>query len=188
MAETVAAQKPAPTISGKLVLTAVNGWIILHFPRSISEKLPSKGQVMVEGTLNGIEIKTPLEPDGNWGHWLHLRDALQKELDVKPGDTVSFKLSATKDWPEPDVPKEWLQALKTHKAADEMWHKITPMARWEWIRWARATNNNETFKKRIEVGCSKMKAGERRPCCWNRNLSSEPFVSKNGVLLDPTNT
>jgi hypothetical protein len=176
----------APTINGSIKLSTVGNWTILHLPRAISEKLPSRGQVMVAGTLNNVPIKTPLEPDGNWGHWVRITDTLQMSLHAKAGDTVTFKLSAIKEWPEPEVPKEWQQALKTHAAANAMWHKITPMARWEWIRWARATNNIETYKKRIEVGCSKMESGERRPCCWNRNLCSEPSVSKNGVLLDPT--
>jgi hypothetical protein len=185
MAESVATKTVSPTISGKLALRAIGDWTILHIPRTISEKLPSRGQVMVKGTLNGIAISTPLEPDGNWGHWVRITDSMQQQLHAKSGDTVSFELTATKEWPEPEVPKEWQQALKTHAEANAMWHKITPMARWEWIRWARGTNNVETYKKRIEVGCSKMKSGDRRPCCWNRNLSTEPTVSKNGVLLDP---
>jgi hypothetical protein len=28
----------------------------------------------------------------------------------------------------------------------------------------------------------------RRPCCFNRGMCTEPYVSKNGVLLDPRET
>ena len=42
----------------------------------------------------------------------------------------------------------------------------------------RATHNPETRSRRIEVALSKIKAGERRPCCFNRNQCTEPEVSK----------
>ncbi len=78
---------------------------------------------------------------------------------------------------EPDL----TDSPQVHK----LWMDITPMARWDWIRWIRATKQPETRKRRIEVACSKLKAGTRRPCCFNRNLCTEPSVSNNGVLLEP---
>jgi uncharacterized protein YdeI (YjbR/CyaY-like superfamily) len=105
-------------------------------------------------------------------------------LDVSAGDTVDVAFESTKDWPEPEVPEDWKAALAGDKQVSELWTKITPMARWEWIRWIRSTGRQETRSKRIEVGLSKMRSGERRPCCWNRNLCTEPSVSKNGVLLE----
>jgi len=56
------------------------------------------------------------------------------------------------------------------------------------MRWIRATKNDDTRKRRIEVALSKLTAGMRRPCCFNRNLCTEPSVSHNGVLLAPTPT
>ena len=32
---------------------------------------------------------------------------------------------------------------------------------------------------------NKLNKGMRRPCCFNRNLCSEPYVSHNWVLLEP---
>jgi hypothetical protein len=51
------------------------------------------------------------------------------------------------------------------------------MARWGWLRWIRATNNRETLGRRIEVALSKLRGGDRSPCCFNRNLCTEPEVS-----------
>ena len=86
---------------------------------------------------------------------------------------------------EPEVPADIMKALAADSRAHALWQKVTPMARWEWIRWIRATNRQETRIRRIEVACSKLKAGTRRPCCFNRNLCTEPDVSNNGVLLEP---
>jgi hypothetical protein len=40
---------------------------ILRLPEKASRKLPSRGQVAVQGTINGHRFQTVLEPDGNFG-------------------------------------------------------------------------------------------------------------------------
>lgn len=164
----------------------IKNWTILRLPKDASMQLPSRGQVMVTGTINGHEFQTPLEPDGDWGHWFRIDDKLGKSAGVKAGDTVTLEIEPIKDWPEPEVPADIQKGLAAHSETSAMWQKITPLARWEWIRWIRGTNQSETRTKRIEVARSKMKSGERRPCCWNRNACSEPEVSKGGVLLQPS--
>jgi len=79
-------------------------------------------------------------------------------------------------------------ALAADPQARTLWTAVTPMARWEWIRWIRATNRVETRNRRIEVAVSKLRAGERRPCCFNSSMCTEPTVSKNGALLEPAQT
>lgn len=168
-------------------LFKIGDWTILKLPKSASVKLPSRGQTMVEGTINGARFQTPLEPDGMGSHWFRVDNSLSKAANAAAGDTVKLALEPTKSWPEPEIPADIQKAIAAADAIiRDLWTNITPMARWEWIRWVRATNNQETRQRRIEVAISKLSHGERRPCCWNRNLSTEPSVSKNGVLLEPT--
>ena len=162
----------------------IESWVILQLPESASTKLPSRGQAMVQGTINGVDFQTPLEPDGKWSHWFRVSAELQKAAHIAVGDRVKLVLHHLKTWPEPDVPADLQRALAAHPRAHDLWKRITPMARWEWMRWIRATAQSETRERRIEVACSKLIAGERRPCCWNRALCTEPLVSKNGVLRD----
>jgi hypothetical protein len=171
-------------IAFETTLYTVNGWTILRLPKSASAKLPSRGQAMIEGTLNGVQFQTPLEPDGAFSHWCKVDDSLLKAAHVQAGDAVRVTMMPMKQWPEPAIPADLQRALAVHAEARALWQRVTTMARWEWIRWIRSTNRQETRAHRIEVACSKLTAGERRPCCWNRNLSTEPFVSKNGVLLE----
>lgn len=173
------------TIRFKAKLSNIRTWTILRLPESASIKLPSRGQVMVEGTINGFPTQVALEPDGKWGHWFRVDKTLQSIAKIAAGDTVTLAIEPTKKWPEPRVPADLHDALTADPQAHNLWMKITPMARWEWIRWIRGTNQQETRQRRIEVARSKLKAGERRPCCWNRNQCTEPYVSKGGVLLDP---
>src|SRR4051812_45880180 len=136
-----------PKIHFETKLVKIGDMMILKLPESASKKLPSRGQVMVTGTLNEVPFKMPLEPDGNGSHWLQLDTSLLNAVKAKVGDGVTVELEPTKDWPEPEVPKDWQQAIAgAPRQVQDLWEQITPMARWEWIRWARATNNTETRK------------------------------------------
>jgi hypothetical protein len=174
-----------PIIHFKTKLFTINTWTILKLPKAASAKLPSRGQVMVKGVINGFRFQTALEPDGNGSHWFKVGKSMQTSAKVSAGDTVELAVEPTKEWPEPDVPSDWKAALDTSPHIQTLWLDVTPMARWEWLRWIGSTSQMETRKRRIEVACSKLLAGERRPCCFNRNMCCVPSVSKNGVLLEP---
>jgi len=174
-----------PIIRFKAILFTISKWTILRLPESASTQLPSRSQVMVKGTINGFYFHTVLEPDGKWGHWLKVTKAMLDATGIKAGDRVELAIEPTKEWPEPDIPKDLRTALAKHPNTQTLWMDVTPMSRWEWIRWITSTKNLETRKHRIEVSLSKLKAGQRRPCCFNRAMCTNPYVSKNGVLLEP---
>jgi hypothetical protein len=173
------------TIYFETVLLKIGDWIILRLPESASAQLPSRGMALVEGTINGVHTKIVLEPDGKGGHWFRVDSGLREAAGIDAGDTVTIAVEPSKAWPEPEVPADLNEALASDPQANALWVQITPMARWDWLRWIRATNNPETRSRRIEVALSKLTAGERRPCCFNRNQCTEPQVSKNGVLIEP---
>ncbi len=141
---------------------------------------------MADGAVNGHHFQAPLEPDGRGSHWFRVDEAMRKAIGADTGGTVTVTIEPSKQWPEPKVPADLQSALAGAPQAHALWLKITPMARWDWIRWIGATRQPETRSRHIEVACSKLKAGERRPCCFNRTVCTVPDVSKGGVLLDPT--
>ena len=163
----------------------IGDWAILKLPESASAKLPSRGMTLVEGTINGFHSKIVLEPDGMGSHWFRVDSKLRKAANIDASDTVKIVVEPSKEWPEPELPADLKKALASDRQANALWMEITPMARWDWLRWIRATSNEETRRRRIEVALSKLRSGERRPCCFNRNQCTEPEVSKNGVLVEP---
>lgn len=176
----------ASTLSFTASLFTISSRTILLLPQSESKKLPSRGMAMITGTLNGQPFQTTLEPDGRGSHWFELNTNLRKAVNVKAGDTVTVRAEPTKEWTEPELPADLKHALADDEQATALWQDITPMARWDWIRWIQATNNQETRAHRIEVAFSKLKHGERRPCCFNRTICTDPTVSSKGMLLIPT--
>lgn len=158
---------------------------VLRLPRAASAKLPSRGQVAVHGTMDGVEFSTVLEPDGNAGHWMRVTSALKAEADVRAGDRPTVDIAVTKEWPEPRVPHDLAVALAAATPdIRDLWNEITPMARWEWVRWVNATNNAETRARRVDVSISKMTSGKRRPCCFNLSSCTDPDLSRSGKLIE----
>jgi uncharacterized protein YdeI (YjbR/CyaY-like superfamily) len=159
---------------------------ILRLPEDESAKLPSRGQVAVHGTINGHELRTVLEPDGYLGHWMRIDAGLQKAVGIGAGNSAALKLEVTKDWPEPDVPEDVAEALvAAPQKVKDKWTEITPMARWEWIRWINETRNTDTRALRIEKTISKLNGKHRRPCCFNLTACTDPELSRSGRLMDP---
>ena len=165
---------------------AVQGRALLRLPERASRKLPSRGQVAVRGSINGVDFDTVVEPDGRFGHWIRVGEALRRRARVDVGDTAALDIEPAEEWPEPSVPKDLAEVLDEAPARiQELWHEITPMARWEWVRWIDATSNPGTRRRRLEVSISKMQSGKRRPCCFNLASCTDPELSRSGRLIDP---
>jgi hypothetical protein len=158
---------------------------LLRLPESESKKLPSRGQVMVKGTIQDHDIVQVVEPDGRGGHWLEINNSVLSDIHAAIGDAVTVNLQVLKDWPEPIIPDDF-KVILTNAPRDikEIWNDITPMARWEWVRWINATKVSETRSCRIEASISKMQSGKRRPCCFNLASCTNPDLAKSGKLIE----
>jgi hypothetical protein len=141
---------------------------------------------MVEGTFQGRAFQAPLEPDGMGSHWLKVSNTMLKAARVKVGDSVSVALEPMTLWPEPEVPTDLAAALAADPQVRGLWLDITPVARWDWIRWIGSTKNRDTRTIRVEKTLSKLRSGKRAACCFNRSQCTDPSMSRNGVLLEST--
>ena len=157
---------------------------LMLLPETASKQLPSRGQVAVQAAVNGHDFETVVEPDGRGGHWVRVDQALQQAAGLDEGDTAQLTLEVTKHWPEPEVPDDLATALAAAPAnVQHAWDDITPMARWEWVRWVKATKNADTRQRRVAVSMSKLDGGKRRPCCFDLSACTDPELAKNGELL-----
>lgn len=164
-------------------LLEIRNYKILKVPVAASQKLSSRGIVMVKGTINNTNFKAPLEPDGKGSHWIEVTPELCEKIGATIGETVSVSIEQTNEWIEPKVPEELINAMTKADVLDQ-WNSITTKAKWEWLRWIRSTKNTKTRQKRIEVTCSKLQKGARNPCCFDATRCTVTEVSKSGVLLD----
>lgn len=154
------------------------GWMFLTLPKEASAKLPSRGMVSVEGTINGFGFRATLEPDGRGGHWLKvdrkMRDAAGAAglSGFEPGDDVTLEITplAPDQEPEPTVPPDLRKALAAApQKAREVWSDITAAARRDFIHWITSAKQEATRSRRTETACDMLAKGKRRPCCFDRS-------------------
>jgi len=144
-------------------------WTFLRLPKEASERLPSRGMTSVEGTFNGVPFAATLDPDGQGGHWLKVQRDLREAAGAQVGDIVTLEVAPVTVEPEPKVPEDVQTALAANPKAHAVWLDTTPLARRDWIHWITSGKKAETRTKRIEVTLSKLSAGKRRPCCFDRS-------------------
>ncbi len=145
-------------------------WAFLTLPKEASAKLPSRGQVTVAGTFDGVTFSAMLEPDGEGGHWLKVEQELREAAGAEVGDVVSLEIAPVAEEPEPTVPQDLKKALASAVAkVREAWADITPAARRDFIHWITSPKRPETRVKRIETTCDMLAKGKRRPCCFDRS-------------------
>lgn len=144
-------------------------WTFLTLPKAASRKLPARGMVSVEGTLNDHPFQATLQPDGDGGHWLKVPPKLRREAGAENGDTVTVQVTPMAEEPEPKVPPDLKKALSSAPKAQETWSDITPLARRDWIQWITSGKRAATRTIRIEKACDLLAKGKRRPCCFDRS-------------------
>lgn len=145
-------------------------WTFLALPTEASAKLPSRGQVSIEATLNGFAFQATLQPDGKGGHWLKVEPELSTAAGVEAGDVVTLEITPMSEEPEPQVPADLKKALTAAPMkAREAWMDITPAARRDFIHWITSGKKAETRVKRIATACDMLAKGKRRPCCFDRS-------------------
>lgn len=165
-------------------IAPLNGQLIVRLPAAASAALPSRGQVAVTGTIAQQPFASVIEPDGRRGHWIKLGDIQPTPHRLAAGQHVSLTLVPADAWPEPDVPDDVRSALDAAPDIADLWDSITPMARWEWVRWVRAAKSPATRARRVEVSISKMRDGKRRPCCFDLSACTDPDLARSGKLID----
>jgi hypothetical protein len=144
-------------------------WRFLILPKEASAKLPSRGMVAVEGTLNGVPFKAMLEPDGQKSHWLRVDRKLREAARAETGDVVTLEIAPAPEEPEPKVPADLRKALAAEPKARAVWADITPVARRDWIQWITSAMHPETRARRVRNACSMLATGKRRVCCFDRS-------------------
>ncbi len=155
-------QEPKPTIRFSAKLQGA----LLTLPKAASAKLPTRGTVEVEATINGFPFRAALEPDGKGNHCLRVNQALHDAAGAVAGDTVTVEITRVGDEPATRVPADLRQALTAAPRAQATWEATTPSARRDWILWISSGKLAETRHIRIGKACSMLGSGKKRVCCF----------------------
>src|SRR5258708_8774325 len=114
------------TINFTTKLLKINSTTLLLVPKNESAKLPSRGQVMVKGTINNFSFQTALEPDGRGSHWLKVDQAMLKGAHANEVDTGKMAIEPSKDCTEPKPPQNTQKGVAPPKNKHPLSETLTP--------------------------------------------------------------
>jgi hypothetical protein len=78
-------------------------------------------------------------------------------------------------------------ALTKTKKITDLWEKITPIARNEYICWIENAKQDQTRTSRIRRTVEELLDGQKRPCCWVgciHRTDKKPSKWQKDVLID----
>jgi hypothetical protein len=146
--------------------TETTGSWNLTLPKNASAKLPSRGRMMVEGTINSFPFRAALELNGKGSHGLRVNKTMRDAARADAGEAVTVEIMRTGEEPEIRVPMDLRRALSAAPQAQAGWEDITPMARRDWIFSISTAKQPETRRRRIAKACDMLGSGKRRLCCF----------------------
>jgi len=142
-------------------------WSFVVLPKKASQTLPRRGRCTVEGTINGYPFQATLDPDGQLGHWLKVDEGLRKSAAIQVGDRVKVEIAPVEQEPEPTVPPDFQETLRSSPNAERTWRETTTIARLDWIHWITSAKQAKTRTKRVHDAVEMLASGKKRVCCFD---------------------
>ncbi len=65
-----------------------------------------------------------------------------------------------------DIPNDIYEILVGKPVLIELWNKLTPIQRNEWICWVTLVKKAETRAEHLERMITDLQEGKKKPCCW----------------------
>lgn len=138
-------------------------WTFVTMPKNVSEKLPKRGRIAIEGTVNGFAFKTSAFPDGEGSHQFMVNGTMRAGAKAAIGDIATFVIQPSSDTVEFEIPGDLSTALKKSAKASAQWEKITPKAKAEWAAWITSSKKEETRTARVTKTIERLTKGDKRP-------------------------
>ena len=80
-------------------------------------------------------------------------------------------------------------AIQSDPVIFDLWQKLTPLGRNEFICWVDDAKQAATRERRIRRASEELLEGKKRPCCWSgciHRTDKAPSAWQQAVLIDQT--
>lgn len=120
-----------------------------EFPFDSVKEFGTKKHVWCNVTIEGKTWSMNLLPNGNGGHWLHLKKEIRDAIGKREGDTVKIELKQD-NRPRPVEIPEYLQwLLDDDPQTAEYFRKLPISGKKFWIGHIEESKNDDTKVERI---------------------------------------
>lgn len=152
---------PGIEFDAKLVARGPKGaWVFLDFPVAVSRKLPSRGRVLIRGSMNGFPFRISAFPTGDGTHQIAVNKALQAGAKVRPGEQVHIVLEPDTETRVVRPPADLKRALATAARARDNFEKLSYSHRKGYVDWIEGAKKPETRERRVREAVKRLSRGK----------------------------
>jgi uncharacterized protein YdeI (YjbR/CyaY-like superfamily) len=126
-------------------------WVIARIPIDLAQIWGKRGQIKVQGEINGFAFTATLFPDGQGHHFLIVNKKMLSGGKTAAGLTAKFRIQQDTS-PRITVapPKELLSELAQSKRLLKFFESFSPSRRHELSKWIAQCKTSEARKRRSE--------------------------------------
>src|SRR5690349_1116703 len=126
-------------------------WVIARVPIDVHKVWGKRGQLRIQGEINGFNFSSTLFPTRKGEHFLIVNKKMQAGAKTAAGLTARFRLVPdTVPRPTAPPPKELLQALKQSRRLLKFYESLPSSWRNDIARWISQGKHEETRERRAQ--------------------------------------
>lgn len=126
-------------------------WVIIRVPFQVAKVWGKKGQLRVQGEINGFAFGSTLFPTRKGEHFLIVNKKMQAGGKTAPGLTAKFRLQPdTAPRKALEQPKELLRELGQSKRLLKFYESFTPSRKHEIAKWIGQVKSQEARQRRSQ--------------------------------------
>lgn len=127
----------------------------------VSPSFGVKGQIKVNGTINGEPFRSTLIPGGDGGHFLVVNKALREKIGKAAGDTVSVELEPDEAPRELVLPDDFQSALSLSEAASDYFERLSYSHKKRYLDHINEAKAVDTRMNRIDKAVQMLAEGKK---------------------------
>ncbi len=132
-------------------LPSALGWTIVCVPFDVNKTWPQRIRLRVRGQIEGFAFRTSLFAFSNGdGHFLLVNKAMQAAAGVRLGEKARIRLEPDLEERPAEPPPELARILRSDRALDRWYSKLSPSMRREIAKWADHPKSPATRQRRSD--------------------------------------
>ena len=125
-------------------------WTIVRVPLDAAKVFGKRGQIKVEGTINGFPFRTALFPTGDGGHILLVNKRMQKGGHVAAGQSAQFEIELDTEKRVLGIPEKLERILAGSRAFRRWYDELNASTRNQVAKWVNEPASAEARERRAE--------------------------------------
>lgn len=165
-------------------------WIVAYIPFDVAKTWGTRGQLRVQGEINGFAFRTSIFPTGRGDHFLMVNRRMLAGARVVPGGSANFRLEPDTQKRTVSVPLEFKRILAQDRSLQRWLNQLSYSIRNEISKWIVGVKSPEARLRRSEQIAERLLAtmeGERElPPILQVAFAQEPRAREGWRLMSPS--